>query len=1430
MMLYAPLFLIRFLPQLSENSVDVVNEVEQALPVADEKMRRSGEVSGHTPRFSCRRYLPQPGKLLMLLVLGILVAPFRAAASEPWLLMQSGPVVPDRQIQQRSTVTVQWQALWLQARNAALQKNFRTAVPLYQQLLILKPDLEEACWELTLIWLRLEEPEKAAALLERLLEIDGDQVSYLNTLAFILQGKAYYSRSLDLFTRALKNEPNHIEALVGIVQSLVKLRRKEEALPYLKILHRLRPADRQFRRELATIAFETGDLGLARSHLVALAEGVASDIPLLEMTARAHERLGLENLAIPYHMRILASQPDHQESHDRLAWYYEKHGRVEEALYHFQVLLAKNPANPSFLHAIGRLLENSGRFAEALPYFERYLAHRPKDRKVLDTMVNLHAALGERAEMLSSMDRLLAVDPDLEPGMIKLAARLYDESGQPDKAIPLYRRILATNPEDREVVAALAVALSATGKANSALAMWRHLTELEPGRVEPYRAMAEILYLQQRHDELVEILERIHALDNTDELVALRLAAIYLERDEVGKGWLLLERIKESTPYRVEYLESLANYHEKIFQAEHALRAYEELLELKPDSSEIRKKCIQLAGELGKLSVLRNHLAVLEQGRSDAAVELLVGRALSACGVYDEALGRYQKLLVEGVSLAPPERQEILLEMAMLYRRAGLLYEAEQTLRMVLLLGGDISPAYLGLFELALESGAFTDAEIWLAQLRQAGPAPEHDLLLARLHSAKGEHRAAVGIARQKLAETAGIDADVGVYRQQFSMLFPARLLLAAGLLMEARHICLMAAEAGHPVHELERLVLLQQIAFKMRETAAGEQAHAEAMALAAADPGLLLHLGFLYQGADLPDQALRAAQQAVAAAPDSLRAWFLLIAAQQAVGKAEAALVSVRHITALHPGHAKAMALEATLFFKTGKYQEAEVRSGAISADNPYYPEQRQLKGRALWRLNRWQEALAVYEDFLSPPVARIFEEESEARGVLHLPEISRTTIWQHLSYREAESAARIDRVMAASSAVDNSSQRQRDLNAIATPLYASYRWQERFANELTARRSISRREYYLAIRQFENLLKTFPGDESLMFDLAGLYSHQGLPGEEAVLYHRIASLNPDFPGLNEAIERNHLKRRPRLQLLFDRRSEKGRDGKKAIRQDQHGIGGWFSPALQQEIDFAAFLVRYQSTEDERDLQARRAVFSYQTDFNSNISIRLGGGVEEPENDLPRTGLIDTKVTGRIGDKWRSYLSFARDVTTDTIGSLTRNIVRHDFHTGLGIDVLPRLAVGAEYVYTDFSDHNVTSGYEFWASYILLPEPTYLKVSYSYDFKDSRRGTQAGIPSGDGFAVDDPPYWTPVNYWVNLASIHFKHLLSKETFDRSIPRYYILEYSLGHDSEGEAIQLLKGSFFLEWTQRLLMEAAAEIISSEPYRQSGVSFSAIYRW
>ena len=147
-----------------------------------------------------------------------------------------------------------------------------------------------------------------------------------------------------------------------------------------------------------------------------------------------------------------------------------------------------------------------------------------------------------------------------------------------------------------------------------------------------------------------------------------------------------------------------------------------------------------------------------------------------------------------------------------------------------------------------------------------------------------------------------------------------------------------------------------------------------------------------------------------------------------------------------------------------------------------------------------------------------------------------------------------------------------------------------------------------------------------------------------------------------------------------------------------------------------------------------------------------------------------------------------------------------------------------------EYSDNNWTNNYTFWASYILLPEPTSLKISYNYDFYNSRDGQMPGEPSDDGFAPDDHPYWSPINYWITTFSFYFKRQLSNDTLARGVPSYYTIEYSLGYDAEDHNHQEIKGGINVEIAKHYTFGASYAYLDQGVFRHKEALLSVMYRF
>ncbi|HSH13993.1 MAG TPA: tetratricopeptide repeat protein, partial [Desulfurivibrionaceae bacterium] len=159
----------------------------------------------------------------------------------------------------------------------------------YQRLLGVKANIEQARWELAILLAGLADWDKARRELELLVEKAPDNVEYLNALGVALRRTGQFGRALDIFGKVRERFPDNFTALVGQAQGLVEAGRKKEALPLVQEIVARTPDDRGVSLTLATLAYEQGQLELARQLLVSLLATKNVELDTLLLAARLHE-------------------------------------------------------------------------------------------------------------------------------------------------------------------------------------------------------------------------------------------------------------------------------------------------------------------------------------------------------------------------------------------------------------------------------------------------------------------------------------------------------------------------------------------------------------------------------------------------------------------------------------------------------------------------------------------------------------------------------------------------------------------------------------------------------------------------------------------------------------------------------------------------------------------------------------------------------------------------------------------------------------------------------------------------------------------------------------------------------------------------------------------------------------------------------------
>jgi tetratricopeptide (TPR) repeat protein len=1395
-----------------------------------------------------------PGKSYLLIVFGCLIG-----LSGHEIFAQEIPVTPHALLPEQSIEIVgeevpQWKTVWDRARKNALHGDFEESLRLYRALLVMKSNLEEARWELARLLMYLKRWDEAAEPLEFLVGSEPENTLYLSSLGKVMWEMEQYERAVDLFKKIYSGNPTDQMALAGLVEGLTKLDRKSEALPYLEQLSRQEPTNRGVRRYLAFLFFDEKNYERARPHFTILARSEEVEPGVLYKTAKTYEYLGLNQQASIYWDRFLVREPQSIEAHQFLTQYYEKAGQLDRALSHLQTLLENNSENAALFVRIGETYEKVGDHDKALLYYQKYLEQFPEDHDVQRRVVSITAPTRREKQTLAPVDQYFATDSEKKSANLKKSILQYEAAGRYQDAIPLYRQLIELSPEDPEIIEALVNNLLVIGENKGKISMVKYLSDIVPDNISLYRSVAELLRRLKREEELIEILHKAHEIDSGDSAIIQELAILYLKKDELLLSEEYFVKLSGFQCGNIQCLQGRASLSEKLNRPEHELKDYEALLKKQPNRYRIRLRVISLAADMGLLDTAVYHAGYLQNMPSvgeNLELKILLADAYKEAGYFTRAMERYrsvlEKLSHEKDAEAEHFRIRSWVGIAESYKESGLFYEAEQALRSALADEENHSPILEALFQLSLYTGDIGLGEIWLQAIKhemdglhtegttQSNFVWKRQILLAEMLAAAGDYEQAVAHSRKaqsSLIKRRGGDDYRKDYFFNGSPEFIVQTHLAvnlmhAGEFTEAEKIIADLRE-DHGT-EPELFVLLEQVYRIAGQYTKAEKVAAEANAFVEEDFGRQLALAKLYRKHnDLP-RYLVISEIAATLKPNSLAAQRQFVEAKIINGQHLTAFELLKQMQRSYPDNSWLLSLQVELLARIGNFQEALAVGDMILSENPARTDVILLKARILWEMNRLKDSVALYESVVDPSVEVILERAIHEMTLTLRPNLTTSSWWQVVPFSKGTSLNLSEVLMSPLHAVDFSENSQ-VVNSVAASYYALYRWQQRFIKELSVRRSVMRGEYYHAAYMLEDVIEEYGSEDFLIYDLAGLYSRLDRLGDEAILYNELKAKNADFPGLASAVQRNSLKRRPQAFLTYIIQEDDGWAGYKAVEQEIMKGGGWYFQSINQKWNLDLARIDYESTDDERGVWAWRTMLSYDAKIFPALSLSLGGGFEDLGSGYSTTPLFNGVITGKIADEMRAVASVKQDVTADTIASLTRNIKRRDYKIELVFNLFPRIVFGGYYDFIDYSDSNWTKNATFWASYIFLPEPTLLKISYNYDYYDSDEGQKPGVPADDGFAVDDHPYWSPQDYWITRFSFYLKHQLSNDALARGIPSYYTIEYSLGYDSDDNDLHELKGSFNIEVAKHYILGASYAYIDLDVYQHHQTLFSVMYRW
>src|SRR5213594_2835367 len=180
-----------------------------------------------------------------------------------------------------------------------------------------------------------------------------------------------------------------------------------------------------------------------------------------------------------------------------------RHGKLAEAVEHYEAALRLEPGYVDANYAWGNALARQGKLAEAVEHYEAALRVKPDHA---DAHTNAGSALvrqGKLAEAIAHYEQALKIKPDHVDARIKLRVALARQ-GKLAEAIAHYEQALKTKPDHADAHSNMGAALVGQGKLAEAIEHYRQALEIRPESADAHNDWGLALARQGKLAEAVK--------------------------------------------------------------------------------------------------------------------------------------------------------------------------------------------------------------------------------------------------------------------------------------------------------------------------------------------------------------------------------------------------------------------------------------------------------------------------------------------------------------------------------------------------------------------------------------------------------------------------------------------------------------------------------------------------------------------------------------------------------------------------------------------------------------------------------------------------------------------------------------------------------------------------------------------------------------
>ncbi len=339
------------------------------------------------------------------------------------------------------------EALFVKAKIELAERHLDEALAALRRALDTRPDWAQAHFLLGSIQFVQGDRTAARAELSRALELDAGLVEAHRLLARVHAALGDHRLAVETGREVLQQQPDDAEMRVLVAQSLVRLRRLDEALAELaKIPEAKRGAEEHY--ALGRVHMLQGDHDAARRELQAAAEAAPNRYEILRSLLDLDMRDGdIQDSVARIEEALRAVPEDAQlvQLHGEVSLYT---GRTREAEAAFRRAIDLNPNDLRAYQSLARYLAVTGRPDEVVRTYERALDNNRESATLHLIVGSLYELQGRQDEAVERYEDAIRLDPGLAVAKNNLAYLLAERGGNLDRALDLAQEAKSLLPDN----------------------------------------------------------------------------------------------------------------------------------------------------------------------------------------------------------------------------------------------------------------------------------------------------------------------------------------------------------------------------------------------------------------------------------------------------------------------------------------------------------------------------------------------------------------------------------------------------------------------------------------------------------------------------------------------------------------------------------------------------------------------------------------------------------------------------------------------------------------------------------------------------------------------------------------------------------------------------------------------------------------------